>query len=117
MFDIIKEWSDKSIIDNVIIIALLIAIFEAIAQSFIKSSKKTETPNMFFGLSFYIIVGFLLHHAYNNYPLSRVNVTWSCISIILATTLGYVVYQEQMNLNNIISVICALIAVYFASRN
>lgn len=117
MFDIIKEWSDKSIIDNVIIIALLIAIFEAIAQNFIKSSKNAETPIMFFGLSFYIIVGFLLHHAYHNYPLSRVNVTWSCISIILATTLGYVVYQEQMNLNNIISVICALIAVYFASRN
>lgn len=40
MFDIIKEWSDKSIIDNVIIIALLIAIFEAIAQSFIKSRDR-----------------------------------------------------------------------------
>jgi multidrug transporter EmrE-like cation transporter len=115
IFKKIKVWSEKSIIDEVIIIAILIALCESLAQNFIKSSDSNLHINMFFGLSFYIIVGFLLHHAYNNYALSKVNVTWSCLSIILATVLGYIVYNENITQNNIISVIAAIIAVYFAS--
>lgn len=115
IFNKIKVWSEKSIIDEVIIIAVLIAICETFAQNFIKSSQSNANLTMFFGLSFYIIVGFLLHHAYNNYALSKVNVTWSSISIIVATLLGYLVYNEKMTFNNFASVVAALIAVYFAS--
>jgi multidrug transporter EmrE-like cation transporter len=115
ILNIIKKWSRESIIDEVIIIALLIAICETIAQNFIKNSESNSNMKMFFGLTFYIIVGFLLHHAYNNYNLSKVNVVWSCISIIVATLLGYFIYSEHLSRNNLISVVAAIIAVYFAS--
>lgn len=114
MFNIISEWSKKSIIDEVILIAIIIAICETIAQNFIKYNNDIT---MFFGLTFYILVGFLLHHAYSNYKLSKVNVVWSCLSIIIATGLGYFIYDEHMNVNNFISVIAALISIYFATLN
>jgi multidrug transporter EmrE-like cation transporter len=108
----IKIWSEKSILDEVIIIAVIISICEAIAQNFIRSNTNL---NVFFGLSFYIIVGFLLHHAYNYYSLSKVNVIWSCISIIFATFLGYFIYKEHFTINNFISVFFATISIYFSS--
>lgn len=111
----LKEWSHKSIIDEVLIIAIIIAICEALAQNFIKNSESNDNIKMFFGLTFYIIVGFLLHHAYTNYSLSKVNIVWSSISIVLATMLGYFIYHEQMTTNNFISVFAAVIAIYFNS--
>ena len=114
-FTSLKQWSDQSIIDNVIIIAILIAICESVAQNFIKNSPNRQHIIMFFGLTFYILVGFLLHHAYNNYPLSKVNVTWSCLSIVISTFIGYFLYNDTITCNTIISVFASLIAVYFIS--
>lgn len=111
----LKDWSHKSIIDEVLIIAVIIAICETFAQNFIKSSESNSNIKMFMGLTFYIIVGFLLHHAYNNYALSKVNVVWSSISIVVATLLGYFIYSEKMSINNFISVFAAIVAIYFSS--
>jgi multidrug transporter EmrE-like cation transporter len=110
-----SAWAEQSIIDEVIILAITIAIVEAIAQNLIKSSGNNTDSKTIFGLSFYIIVGFLLHHAYNKFDLSKVNVIWSCISIVLATTLGYFIYNEHIGWKNILAVVLALGAVYFAS--
>lgn len=114
-FTALKQWSEQSIIDEVIIIAVLIAICESVAQNFIKNSPNKQHTTMFFGLTFYILVGFLLHHAYNNYPLSKVNITWSCLSIVISTLLGYFLYNETITYNTLISVTASLIAVYFIS--
>jgi multidrug transporter EmrE-like cation transporter len=115
LFEKLKTWSEQSIIDEVIIIALIIAVCETIAQNLIKTSESNSKITMFFGLTFYIIVGFLLHHAYNNYAISKVNVIWSSISIIVATMLGYFIYKEHMTPYNFLSVIAATLAVYFGS--
>jgi len=110
-----NTWAEQSIVDEVIIIAVIIAIVEAIAQNFLKTSGDNDRVKFVFGLSFYIIVGFLLHHAYHKFDLSRVNVTWSCLSIIMATTLGYFLYHENLTWKNIVSVVLALMAIIFAS--
>jgi multidrug transporter EmrE-like cation transporter len=114
LFASLKKWSEESILDEVIIIAIIISLCEAFAQNYIKNSESNVHFKMFVGLTFYIVLGFLLHHAYNNYELSRVNVVWSCISIITATVLGYILYNEHISFNNIISVIAACVAVYFS---
>lgn len=110
-----NTWAEQSIVDEVIIIAVIIAVVEAVAQNFLKTSDDNNRVKFLFGLSFYVIVGFLLHHAYHKFDLSKVNVTWSCLSIILATTLGYFLYQENLSWKNIVSVVLALLAIIFAS--
>jgi multidrug transporter EmrE-like cation transporter len=115
IFKKLKVWSEESILDEVIIIAVIIALSETFAQNFIRSSERNDHMTMFFGLTFYILVGFLLHHAYNHYPLSRVNITWSSMSIIIAVLTGYFIYNEKITFNTIMSVVGAIIAIYFST--
>ena len=115
LLEIYYKWAEESIIDEVIIIAVTIAIIEAFAQNLIKNSMGTTHSKFFFGVSFYIIVGFLLHHAYHKFEMSKVNILWSCLSIISATALGYLVYNEHMTYKNLLSVIFAILAIIFSS--
>lgn len=108
----IKNWMDNSILDELIVVVALLAIVEAIAQNNLRNS---ESIRIMFGLSAYIIVGFLLHYAYSKFPLSKINVMWSCISIILATSLGYYLYNEDFHIYSFLAIIFALLAIYFAN--
>lgn len=110
-----NKWAENSIVDEVIILSIVIALVEAIAQNLIKTSGDDNKPKLLFGVSFYIVVGFLLHHAYHKFDLSKVNVTWSCLSIILATFLGYFIYNEHLTWKSIVAVFFALLAILFAS--
>lgn len=107
----IHKWMDESVVDEIMLVVIIIAIVEAVAQNTIKQSD-SESMHMMFGLSAYILVGYLLHYAYHKFPLSKINVMWSAISIVLAGTLGYILYDEPMNIRSISAIILALGAIY-----
>lgn len=109
----VHNWMDQSSVDEILIVVVLIAIVEAVAQNTIKQSDP-ESVNMMFGLSAYILVGYLLHYAYHKFPLSKINVMWSALSIVLATAFGYLVYDEPLSNKLILAVILALGAIYLA---
>ena len=106
----IKTILDNSLIDEVIILVVLIAFTESVAQAQLKNQK------LITGMVIYMAVGYILHHSYHTYALSKVNVLWSSLSIVLATLLGYMLYDEKITQNSIIAVCMALGAVYFSNR-
>ena len=107
----IQQWMENSIVDELLIIVILIALIESLAQNTLKRSHHSMSLNYLLGLLAYIMVGIILHYAYHKFSLSKVNVIWSSISIVLATTLGYFLYDEPMNVKNIFAVVFALLAV------
>jgi multidrug transporter EmrE-like cation transporter len=107
----IKNWMDNSIVDEVLLLALLIAFIESCAQNTIKTSDH-GTFQFILGLLIYMLVGYILHYAYSKFPMSQINVVWSCVSIIVATLLGYWLYDEPINHWIIFSVLFAILAVY-----
>lgn len=107
----IQKWMENSIVDEIILIAIFVAFIESFAQNTIKASEHGSLKFML-GLSFYMGVGYILHYAYHKYPLGKLNVLWSCISIILAMFLGYMFYDEPINNWKIYSIILAVGAVY-----
>jgi len=111
MIERIEKWMKESIVDEIILVAIVIAISESIAQNNIKNS---ESMGWLFisGLLFYIIVGYMLHYAYHKYPLGKLNVIWSCISIITAIVIGYVIYDEPFNGWMLYSMLLAIGAIY-----
>jgi multidrug transporter EmrE-like cation transporter len=111
ILEILYKWSKESVVDEILIFAALISLIETYAQSNLKGGT------MIVGLVFYAMIGYILHFAYNKFPLSKMNVTWSCISIILATFLGYILYKEPLDNWKILSVVSALFAIYFASQS
>lgn len=115
LFNNIKNWAKNSIVDEILIFALMIAIIENIAQNTIKSSKQNSLK-FFLGILFYIFVGYLLHYTYNNYSFSMLNTIWSCISITLAILIGYMFYDEPINTWKILGMISAIMAIYFMYR-
>jgi multidrug transporter EmrE-like cation transporter len=113
VFTKFKQWTENSIVDDLILIAITIAIIESFAQNCIKNSNDDNVSFLFLmGLSIYIVVGYLLHFAYHKFPLSKVNVIWSSLSIILAISLGYIIYSEPMNIWKLMAVLFAMAAIY-----
>jgi multidrug transporter EmrE-like cation transporter len=112
----VREYAKNSVVDEIIILAMFVAIIETIAQN---SLKYSDTGSFIFiiGLCFYILVGYFLHYAYHNVPLGRLNVTWSCISIILAMSLGYFFYDEPINRYSMLSLVFAILAIYCANKS
>lgn len=116
ILDDIKQWSENSIIDEILIFSIFIAIMENIAQNVIKSTDDNNSLQFFLGIMFYIILGYILHYAYHKFPLGKLNIIWSCITIILAMTMGYILYDEPLNKWNILGLISAIMAIYFTYR-
>jgi multidrug transporter EmrE-like cation transporter len=110
----IQTWMGNSVVDELLIIVILIAIVESLAQNTLKQSSHQISLNYILVLLAYIMVGVLLHYAYHKFSLSKVNVIWSSISIVIATTLGYFLYDEPMNIKNLFAVCFALLAVIFS---
>lgn len=113
LLDNLKKWMEKSIVDEIILIAIFVAIFESIAQNTLINSKQGSL-HYFVGLLFYMGLGYILHWGYTNFPMSKLNVTWACLSIVIAVTVGYLIYEEEVNKFSMLSVFFALIAVYFS---
>ena len=107
----LQVYMDNSIVDEILIVALVIAIAESLAQNNIKNSDH-KSVLFIVGLAFYMVVGYLLHYAYHKFPLGKINVIWSCLSIILAMALGYLLYDEPFNHWSILAILFAISAIW-----
>lgn len=108
--DAIQDWMKKSIVDEIILIAIFIALIEMCAQNTIKTSD-AGTLKFILGLCIYMLVGYILHYAYSRYPMSKINTVWSCLSIISAILLGYLLYDEEINSWLLFAIFFAIISI------
>lgn len=106
----IKDWMKNSIVDEIILIAIFIALIEICAQNTIKTSD-AGTLKFILGLFIYMLVGYILHYAYSRFPMSKINTIWSCLSIISAILLGYLLYDEEINSWLLFAIFFAIIAI------
>jgi drug/metabolite transporter (DMT)-like permease len=112
MIETIKKWMDESVVDEIVIFAVVLAIVESIAQNTIKLNSNGYSKKFIIGIVFYMGVGYILHLAYMRYSLSKINTMWSCLSILFAITMGYLLYGEPLNRWTILAAIFALAAIY-----
>lgn len=103
----------------VLLSIVFITISEAIAQVCIKTSHSNNMPYLlYFGIMFYGIVCILLMNCYKNgYKMGQVNLIWSCISIVSIISVGYFVFNEKIYAHDIMAIILAISAIYFANMN
>lgn len=106
----VKKFTGDSVIDDIVILVVIIALTESIAQNQLKQQ------NLVVGMVVYMAVGYILHYSYHNYALSKLNVMWSSLSIVLATGLGYMVYDEKLTSDSFIAMAFGLLAIYFSNR-
>jgi multidrug transporter EmrE-like cation transporter len=66
------------------------------------------------GVVFYILVAIIFNYIYNNYNVIKVNIIWSCITVILAVILGSLFENEDLTYNKIIALFFAILAIYFS---
>jgi uncharacterized membrane protein HdeD (DUF308 family) len=110
ILQIIKDFCKKSLIDEILIFALLVALVETFAQNILVSSDNGSYM-FFFGICLYFLVAYILQFSYHHFPLSKLNIIWSCISIILAIVLGHFLYKEPLTSKSILSGVLALSAI------
>ena len=103
----------------VIYAVVLITIFEAIAQLCLKKFQKGNPTNYVYfllGMLFYMAVCGLLCVCYSHKGhLGRVNLMWSCMSIVFVIIVGYVFLQEKIKMHDFAAIFFALLAIYFAN--
>lgn len=107
----INEYFKKSIVDELLVFALIVALIEQCAQNTLKVSKSTDSL-YFLGIIFYIMVGWILHYAYQNFNMSRLNIVWSCITIVASIMLGYMLYGEAISGKKLLGALLAIIAIW-----
>ncbi len=116
--DVIDPFLPGSKIGILVVFALCIAFFEAIAQNSLKyySEHEKSCSHMIIciGIIGYIMVALLLLTSYNYVAMSKMNLMWSCISIIAACALGNVIHNEDFDGYTATSVSLALLSIYIA---
>lgn len=101
----------------VIWIILAITVFEACAQTSLKTARaKNKIYLIPLGVAFYATVATLLYFSYKYEGLGHVNLVWSCISIIVAILIGCLLFNEPHNKFTYIAILLAFAAIYFAHR-
>jgi multidrug transporter EmrE-like cation transporter len=102
----------------VVAFAICIAFFETISQNSLKyysgNYESCSHMMMGIGLAGYVMVALLLLTSYNFVAMGKMNLIWSCISIITACVLGYIIFQENFDNYTISSIVLALSAIYVA---
>lgn len=98
---------------------ILITIFEASGQLCFKKFESSNSKTYFyilFGILFYLIVCGLLCYCYaHKGHLGKVNLMWSCMSIVFVIIVGYVFLQEKLKNHDFAAIFFALLAIYFAN--
>jgi multidrug transporter EmrE-like cation transporter len=112
----VKHWSENSVVDEILIVAIVVALVETTAQNTIKTSEHGSIKFMI-GMTVYMGVGYLLHYAYSKFPLGKMNTVWSCISIVLGLGIGYLAYGEKITTNTVVAAALALGAIYFSNKD
>jgi drug/metabolite transporter (DMT)-like permease len=116
------QWNEIIKPNRFIIYAvILITIFEATGQLCLKEFQLSNTHSYYFlilGILFYIIVCTLLCYCYKyKAHLGRVNLMWSCMSIVFVIIIGYVFLQEEIKNHDFAAIFFALLAIYFANMD
>ena len=105
----------------IIYVVVLITLFEATAQVCLKKfevGKHTTYNYLLLGVALYFIVCGLLCLCYKNKGgLGKVNLMWSCMSIIFVILFGYIFLQEEIKMHDMIAIIFAFLAIYFANMD
>jgi len=102
----------------IILSIVFITIFEALAQTCLKTYRANNNY-MYLGVAilFYTVVCFLLINCYRNDGyLGEVNLMWSCLSIIIILLFGHIAFDEELTKNEVIAILLAFAAIYFANQ-
>ncbi len=89
------------------------SLFISLLESFSQINLKNN--NVLFGILGYSILAYFLYYIYENIELSTFNITWSSISIISATIIGYFLYSEKITNYKIIAILLVILAIYFSN--
>ena len=103
----------------VIGIVIGIAALEACGQTCIKKARLTKENVwkwIIIGGLFYMGVVLLLFMCYKYGGVGHVNLMWSCLSIILAISVGYFLFNEPFNHYTIMAICTAALTIYLAHK-
>ena len=105
----------------IIYAVVLITLFEATAQVCLKKFEVDRHHTYYYlllGVALYFIVCGLLCLCYKNKGgLGKVNLMWSCMSIIFVILFGYIFLKEEIKMHDMIAIIFAFLAIYFANMD
>jgi len=105
-------------LQTIIYLIIIISILEAIAQYCLKrGSNKYDIRCIFISGLLYIIISYLLYISYKYDTLSFINLSWSCISIILAYISGIIFFNEKFDIYKILALIFAICAIYLSYKS
>lgn len=114
----------NNIVDSksiIIYAVVLITLFEATAQVCLKNfevGKSNTYTYLLTGITLYLIVCGLLCLCYKNKGnLGKVNLMWSCMSMIFVILFGYIFLQEKIKMHDMMAIFCAFLAIYFANMD
>jgi len=105
----------------IIYAVVLITLFEATAQVCLKKFEVGRHTTYYYLLAavalYFIVCGLLCLCYKNKGGLGKVNLMWSCMSIIFVILFGYIFLQEEIKRHDVIAVILAFLAIYFANMD
>lgn len=107
--------------EKIIIFAIIfICLFEASAQVCLKKFDSNNKNTYFYfiiGAILYFFVVNLLCYCYTQKGrVSNVNIMWSSMSIIIVIIFAFIFLKENVNKYQIIAIVFALLAIYFANK-
>lgn len=106
-----------SIQTKIIIFVAAMAIIEIIALISLK--KYSENKNIFFfimGIIMYALICVIIVHTFTFSKMSVVNSLWNGLSLIFILMIGYIVFKDKINSNEIMAIILIMIAIYLISK-
>lgn len=101
-------------LNNLLVIIVLISLFECIAQGCLKNFFK-NSKLYFFAISVicYAAVCYLLVCSYSFKSMGMVNCIWSGVSIIFIVCIGYVFFNEKIDIQDIMGIGLIIIGIWF----
>lgn len=116
--EIINDRDPNQRFGVVIAFAIMIAICESIAQCSMKHYSNTypDGNKIFMGMGVvgYVAVSMLLLTSYKSEAMGHMNLVWSCVSIVVALSMGFLLFDEKINKYTVSAAGIALFAVYMA---
>lgn len=99
-------------------LVILISFCEVSSQACIKKARLTGTWGwLIMGTLLYSVIIYLLFMSYRYGGMGKVNLIWSCMSIVFAIVTGIVLFNETFNSCTATAIFFAAVAIFFASKS
>lgn len=105
---------------SLIAFIVILTGIEAIGQTLI--TKHAEKPNVSYfliaSLIYGLVVPWMLWYSLKYEGVATVNLLWNVLTIIVMTTIGYVLFKDRVNHLHLISIlfaVAAIVMLYFAN--